>query len=369
MTLARCRIALAIALALAALPGRAGAVEFIREDIRVPMPAAGPRGLEGILVRTDEAGRHPLVLINHGAPRDASELPQMTPLQFFLPAIEFARRGWTAAMVMRRGYGDSGGGFAESGGPCNNRDYVRSGVTSAADLKAVIGFLAKRPDVDASRTLSVGHSAGGFATVALTAEPPPGLVAGISFAGGRGSDKPDSVCQPDRLVAAFGEFGKRSRVPMLWVYAENDHFFGPALAERFRAAFTGAGGRADFVKAAPFGDDGHQLFSAVGGIPLWTPMVDNFLKAQNLVLRSELLPPPTLPNIPPPRQLSANGRNAFSQFLAAAPHKAFAVSPTGAYGWASARRTIEAAKTGALGLCPQKAKDCQVVVVDDAAVP
>jgi dienelactone hydrolase len=360
---------MALALALAALPGRAGAIEFIHEDIRVPMPEAGPRGLEGLLVHTDEPGRHPLVLINHGAPRAASDLPQMTPQEYYLPAIEFVRRGWTAAVVMRRGYGDSGGGDVENGGPCNNRDYVRSGVTSAADLKAIIDFLGKRPDIDASRILSVGHSAGGFATVALTADPPPGLVAGISFAGGRGSDKPDSVCQTDRLIAAFAEFGRQSRLPMLWVYAQNDHFFGPALADQFRAAFTGAGGKVEFVKAAPFGADGHQLFSAVGGVALWTPMVDRFLKEQNLVLHSTLLPPPKPPNIPPPRQLSANGRSAFAQFLIAPPHKAFAVSSTGAFGWASARRAADTAKSDALGLCPKTAKDCRVVVVDDAAVP
>src|SRR5215469_10887030 len=52
--LARCHTVLAIVLTLAALPGTAGAAEFIREDIRVPMLAAGPRGLEGIVVRTDQ---------------------------------------------------------------------------------------------------------------------------------------------------------------------------------------------------------------------------------------------------------------------------------------------------------------------------
>jgi dienelactone hydrolase len=139
----------------------------------------------------------------------------MTPLARYLPAIEFVRRGWTAAIVMRRGFGDSGGGLAEDMGPCANPDYLRAASASVADLKATITFLAKRPDIDASRILSVGISAGAFATVALTAKPPPGLVAGVSFAGGRGSDKPDSVCREDRVIDSFAEFGKRSRLPML----------------------------------------------------------------------------------------------------------------------------------------------------------
>jgi hypothetical protein len=153
---------------------------------------------------------------------------------------------------------------------------------------------------------------------------------------------------------------------MLWVYAENDHFFGPTLAEKLRDAFAGAGGRVSFVQAPPFGNDGHGLFSA-GGIPQWAPMVDDFLKAQNLVVRADLLPPPTPPNIPAPSQLSANGNKAFADFLISGPHKAFAVSPSGAFGWTSGRRTVEAAKTTALGACPGKG-ECRVVVIDDAPV-
>jgi dienelactone hydrolase len=207
--LSGCRIALAFSLGF--WPVAAVAAELVREEMRIAMPAAGPRGLQALLVRTDEPGRHPLVLINHGSPRADSERPTMTPLELLPQAIEFARRGFAAAIVMRRGYGDSGGGFAEDRGSCQDPNYPRAAVAAAADLNAAIGFLARRPDIDASRILSVGVSAGGFATVALTAEPPPGLVAGVSFAGGRGSDKPDSVCSEDKLVGAFGALGTRSR--------------------------------------------------------------------------------------------------------------------------------------------------------------
>ena len=75
---------------------------------------------------------------------------------------------------------------------------------------------------------------------------------------------------------------------MLWVYAQNDHFFSPQLAEEFYRAFTGKGGTAQFVHVNSFGADGHALFSQAG-IPIWTPMVDAFLQSQNLVLRKTLL--------------------------------------------------------------------------------
>jgi len=363
-----CAMACALVLALGQWPAAAAAADFIRENLRVAMPAAGPRGLEALLVRADEPGRHPLVLINHGSPRDGAQRTEMTPLALLPPAMEFVRRGWTAAIVMRRGFGDSGGGFAEDKGPCRDPDYLRAAAASAADLKAAIGFLARRPDIDATRIISVGVSAGGFATVALTADPPPGLVAGVSFAGGRGSDSPDTVCRDDKLVEAFGALGKRSRLPMLWVYAQNDHFFGPALAQKLREAFTGAGGKVAFVAAPPFGTDGHGLFSTAG-IPQWAPLVDDFLKSQNLVLRPSPLPPPAPPDIPPPPRLSANGRKAFADFLVGAPHKAFAMSSTGAFGWRTGRRTVEAAKADALAACPPPATDCRVIAVDDTAVP
>src|SRR5258708_6104112 len=94
------RIAFALALALGQWSGAAGAAGFIREDLRVSMPAADPRGLEALLVRADEPGRHPLVLINHGPPRAASQRPEVTPLQPPPHAIEFAPPRWAPVAVL-----------------------------------------------------------------------------------------------------------------------------------------------------------------------------------------------------------------------------------------------------------------------------
>jgi dienelactone hydrolase len=338
---------------------------FTREMLRIPTTGAGPGGLEAMLVRPAGAGRYPLALLSHGSPRSAADRRNMTPLGLLPQAMEFARRGWAAAVVMRRGFGDSAGGFAENAGPCNDPNYVAAVAAAAADLRAAIEHLAKRSDIDASRILGVGQSAGGIATVGLTADPPAGLVAAISFAGGRGSPRDGTVCREDRLVAAFGVFGKRSRTPMLWIYADNDRYFGPELAERFHTAFVSGGGRAEFIKHPAFGEDGHNLFSQ--GIPLWTPHVDAFLKRQKLVMRDTLLPVP-MAKIAPPPQLSANGRKGFADFLGAAPHRAFAVSPKGAFGWRSGRRTVDAAKKDALERCRKYRSDCRIYAIDDAAV-
>jgi dienelactone hydrolase len=137
-------------------------------------------------------------------------------------AREFARRGWTAVVVMRRGYGNSGGGYHEGMCACSSPCYKDAALQAAADLRGAIEYLSQLPEVDPSRILSVGRSAGGLANVALSADPPPGLVAAINFAGGHGSDARDNVCHPEALVKAFGDFGRKSRIPMLWVYAENE---------------------------------------------------------------------------------------------------------------------------------------------------
>jgi dienelactone hydrolase len=263
--------------------------DLVEQELRIPAPGAGKKGLEAVMVRPNDPGPHPLALINHGAPRAGSDRRKMTPSDMLPQAREFARRGWTTVVLMRRGYGDSGGDFAEDAHACGRRpDYYDSGVQSANDLRAAIAYLSKLPEVDPTRIISIGRSAGGFATVALTAKPPAGLIAGISFAGGLGSPAKDEVCNPAELIYAFHRFGKISRIPMLWVYAQNDHFFSPEIAAGLYKAFTTAGGTAQFVSARPFASDGHFLFS-LAGIPIWTPMVDAFLQRQNLIL----LKPPT----------------------------------------------------------------------------
>ncbi len=359
------RIVLVICLMLAGTVVANAAGPFVLQPFRVLL-GGDLGGLEALLVRPSEPGRYPLALIAHGSPRSPAERQNMTPLAMLPQALEFARRGWAAVIVMRRGYGSSDGGWAETYGGCDNPNYIAAGVAGAADLKTTLEFLSHRPDIDPTRIIAVGVSAGGFDTVALTADPPPGLVAAISFAGGRGSLENDRVCRPERLIEAFRAFGKRSRIPMLWVYAANDHFFGPALAQQFKAAFTSAGGSVDFVGAPAFGADGHGLFSPAG-IADWTPNVETFLQQQNLTMRPTPLPLP-LPTIAAPKVLGANGQKAFATFLIDAPHKAFAISPDGYFGWQSGMRTVEAARTDALKFCQQNAKNCSVMFVDDAAV-
>jgi dienelactone hydrolase len=344
----------------------AAADEFYREDLRISMAAAGPRGLEAMLIRPSGTRRYPLALLSHGTPRDASARAGMTPYGLYSQAVEFARRGFAALVVMRRGYGASDGNDAENSGPCDRRNYLLAARASASDLHAAIDAMKNRVDVTTQGMIAVGVSAGGFASVALTADPPPGLAAAISFAGGRGSRADNDVCDEDALARAFGVLGKTSRTPMLWVYARNDKFFAPDLAHRLHGEFTAAGGRAQFIDAPSFGSDGHFLFSAAGA-SIWMPIVDRFLREQNLGIRN-LIAAPAPAALPPPPGLGKKGRDGFAAYLIGGPHKAFATSTKGGFGYRTGLRSASEAREAALAECGKHAPDCALVAVDDERV-
>jgi dienelactone hydrolase len=344
---------------------------IVTQELRIPTKGTGSKGLDALMVRPNEPGPHPLALFTHGTPREPTDRSGMTPFGLQPQAMEFARRGWTVVVVLRRGFGDSGGSYDEESHSCANPDYVGATKESVVDLRAAVAYLATLPEIDASRMISVGISTGGLAMVGLTADPPPGLLAAISFAGGRGSRAPDMVCNPDALVDAFATFGKKSRIPMLWVYSQNDHFFGPQLAQRFHQAFTRAGGNATFILAPPFSRDGHHLFSR-SGVSIWAPMVDTFLQSQNLTLRATLLPLPEPPNIEPPSGLPDRARAEFRNYLTLPPHKALATSEQGHYGLSFGRRTDKDAENKALDNCKEAApkKDrCKTAMLGDTRIP
>ncbi|OAF16796.1 alpha/beta hydrolase family protein [Bradyrhizobium neotropicale] len=363
MTLShRLSLLLIACLAFAGTPTRTVAAEFYTEDLRIPMAEAGPRGLEAFLVRPATPKRYPLALLSHGSPRSFDDRATMSAHKYYGIALEYARRGFAALIVMRRGYGTSPGGRLDSIGNCANAAYLPAATIAVADLRAAIDAMARRSDVTTTGMIAAGHSAGGLATIALTAQAPPGLVAAINFAGGRGSRDDNDVCNPDGLVQAFATFGKTSRVPMLWVYATNDLFFGPDLARRFYDGFRSAGGNAKFVAAPPYVDDGHYLYSVVGR-PQWTPILDGFLHERGLGGRDILSPPDPLP---PPSQLGEAARSEFARYLASTmPHKAFAVSPNGGYGWRSGRATTDDAQRDSLAACMKWSPTCTLYTVDD----
>jgi thiol-disulfide isomerase/thioredoxin len=67
--------------------------------------------------------------------------------------------------------------------------------------------------------------------------------------------------------------------------------------------------------------------------------------------------------------LNEQGRSGYRQFLASTPHRAFAVAPGGAWGWAADAESEDAAMDQALSNCQgQSRQPCVVYAVDSAVV-
>jgi pimeloyl-ACP methyl ester carboxylesterase len=151
-----------------ALPSLARAADFYSEGLRIPMAAAGPRGLEAFQMRPRATGKYPLALISHGTPRSYDDRADMTAESYRALAVEFTKRGFAALVVLRRGYGTSPGGKVDSYGTCGNPDYRGALAVSVADLQAAIAAMKTRSDVTTDGMIAIGHSAGGLATIGLT---------------------------------------------------------------------------------------------------------------------------------------------------------------------------------------------------------
>jgi pimeloyl-ACP methyl ester carboxylesterase len=93
------------------------------------------------------------------------------------------------------------------------------------------------------KAIVVGQSGGGWGAIALSSLNPSSVRAIITFAAGRGErvdGKRNNNCASDKLVDATREFGRASRIPMLWIYSKNDTYFGPDEADA-RGIHTGGG--------------------------------------------------------------------------------------------------------------------------------
>ena len=262
--------------------------------------AAGPQGPEGehrrqlwlvpspernVLMRSTVfrpagAGPFSLVVINHGSSQRLEQRASLSVPAFETMAHWFVARGYAVVVPQRPGHGETGGTYLEDQRGCDEADFHGSGLRTADSIAAAIEYMTGQPFVRKTGVVVVGFSAGGWGALALASRNPRGVAAVINFAGGRGgrvNGQPDNNCAPSRLIDAVRAFGSSARVPTLWVYAENDSYFAPALSKRMADAYRIAGGRVDYQLVPRFGDDGHWLMQSPTGEPVWGPVVERFL--------------------------------------------------------------------------------------------
>jgi dienelactone hydrolase len=240
------------------------------------------RAITGKVVVTqfkpDGAGPFPIAIINHG--RSGTNRASPPRFRYTQQARFFIERGFAVFVPTRLGYGDAGvDPDPEDSGRCSQKFYAPMAEAASTEVLAVLEYAKQQAYADPARVLIVGQSVGGYTTTAVAAKNPAGLVGAINFSGGSGGDPvehPGIPCQGFRLEDMYARFGATSKVPMLWIYTENDLFFNPTYSQAWHAAFTKAGGQADFRLLPPYAKNGHMLF--VSGIDIWGPIVAQFLE-------------------------------------------------------------------------------------------
>lgn len=256
----------------------------MREQFWV-LPSGDPDSvLRATVFRPDDAAdaaetpQRPLVVINHGT-SSATRLSVAMPVYYWLSRW-FVDRGYVVVLPQRRGHGATGGPLAEAIGNCSDPDHARSGEIAADDIEAVVDFMASQPFVRPQSTVVVGISTGGWASLALAARKPSNVAAVINIAGGRGGyagGKPNNVCAERRLIDAVSAYGRTARVPTLWLYSENDSYFGPKLAKAMADAWRSAGAEAELHILPAYGTEGHDIANDRAGWDVWGEVADRFL--------------------------------------------------------------------------------------------
>lgn len=245
------------------------------------IPSPDPAVLmHATVFRPRGSGPFGLVVINHGSVQNElrriwAELPAFEPM-----ATWFRERGYVVVVPERPGHGQTGGTYLEDQEGCENANYLGAGMGTAASIATTIDYMTAQAFVRRTGAVVVGQSAGGFGALALASRYPSMVRAVINFAGGRGGHadgEPGRVCAADRLVAAVGQFGRTSHAPTLWLYAQNDSYFPPALAVRMADAYRSAGGEVELHLLPPFGQDGHVLMESGDAVGIWGPLVAAFL--------------------------------------------------------------------------------------------
>jgi len=328
--------------------------------------------LEALVVKPAKVdGRLPIALITHGKNAKAEENQALRADMMLPQARDFAARGWLAVVVLRRGYGQSDGLPGVSRGAaymaCENADLARGFEVEADDLDGALKVVAARPDADGSRAIAIGQSLGGGVVLAFAARRPAGLLGVVNVSGGAWRTNGEgNVCQHADLVAAMATFGARTRIPTLWLYAENDSLFPPELVTRMRDAYAASGGRAELRMFPPVVHDGHRLFADFGGRVKWLRAVDGFLQAHGMpntnLARAEMVMSTT--------KLAARSRPVVDEYLSTPAPKLLVATPSGAGAyWVANPNDIEGARKRLLTNCREKSgAECTVVMENNEIV-
>lgn len=262
----------------------------VAELVKITVPGMGHFGSDAAMVthvfKPSGAWPFPVVLFSHGRAADAVTRSKLTNPVAFGHVRYWQAKGYAVVAPVRPGYGDTGGADTESEGArisatgqCQSQpDPTRTAKAAVKSTAVALGWVRQQPWAMANKILLEGQSVGGLTTVALCASNPPGVVGCINFAGGTGGSPeltPGKMCGPEMSTAMMADFGKTTKLPSIWLYAENDLYWGAEPPKQWHAAFAQGGSTTEFVQTVAVPPDGHRLL-ALGG-RLWAVPLNAWL--------------------------------------------------------------------------------------------
>ncbi len=353
-----------------------GALDMQEEIVRITVTAKdffgrqATRPIPITIYRPDGNGPYPFVVFNHGrAPGD--KRASQTRYRPEHAARYFVAKGFVVFVPMRLGYGETYGDFdPEYSGTCRSSFSIEAMSVAASDqIMAVTAYAHSLPYVDATRWLVAGQSVGGLAAVATVGRKPKGLMGGINFSGGTGGDpdhNPMNPCAPQRMTDYWGTLASPGAPPMLWLYWQNDKYWGPNHPQTWHKAWATGGATSDFKSFPPAGTDGHSGLSI--DMNSWLPVVDDFLNKLGFSQAAIVSQPPestfaafsNIDNLP----TSNSGKAAYAKFLASRLPRAFAIGERGGWGFSVG----DYAMGKAIGHCQRSGQRCKLYAVGNDVV-
>jgi dienelactone hydrolase len=315
-------------------------------------------------------GPFPLVVFNHGRAVTDKRAAQGRSRPEHL-ARYFVEKGFVVFAPTRIGYWETYGGFdPEDSGNCSNMRVEPMSIVASDQVLASVEYARTLPYIDASRWIVAGQSVGGLTTVATVGRNPKGLIGGINFAGGTGGNPdrtPGNPCGVAQIASYWGTIAKSSTVSMLWLYWQNDKFWGEKHPKNWHEKWLDNGGRAEFTMFPAVGEDGH------GGLNIdmnsWLPVVDAYLNKLGFN-KSAIIGKPQksdFADINDLNKIPISDRakeNNYAKFLASKSPRAFAIGDSGATGYAFG----DYATGKAIGFCQRSGQLCKLYAVDDDVV-
>jgi len=173
----------------------------------------------------------------------------------------FAQRGYVVVLPLRRGFGATGGEFAEYTGSCSHPDYLGGEQAAAEDVMAAYEYARALPYVDRHRMILAGHSPEhGGPLHRRVRQPEDWWRCSLSRRDAAATRAASwRALRREALARVLDMVGRSIQgagdVPL----RENDQYFNPDTTRSGSSASRRR--RARRVRAAaPFGDDGHYVF-------------------------------------------------------------------------------------------------------------